>query len=208
MRRIRHALRLRHSPLRGCRANQHQSRRRSCFPQWIEKFPHRMRSIRVLRSIFLVAISLDHRHPAPVRIQFIRQNARQARAHSIPHLRTVRHDQHRPVALNAHVHARMKRSRVDRRVRQRHVCRRPAPRGQCERRNCPHTQHKRARPEHSLEKMPPRHVLDRDRFHGIFFCRDHAVSFAACWIAARIRWYVPQRQMLPDITSSISESLG
>jgi hypothetical protein len=34
------------------------------------------------------------------------------------------------------------------------------------------------------------------------------VLLAARWMARRIRWYVPQRQMLPDIAPSISASLG
>src|SRR2546425_891628 len=39
----------------------------------------------------------------------------------------------------------------------------------------------------------------------------HAPPFliaAARWMAARMRWYVPQRQMLPDIPSSMSASVG
>src|SRR5262249_52336518 len=34
------------------------------------------------------------------------------------------------------------------------------------------------------------------------------IDCAACLIASRTRTYVPQRQMLPDIASSISESVG
>src|SRR5437660_4734864 len=36
----------------------------------------------------------------------------------------------------------------------------------------------------------------------------HAISPAAALIAVRIRWYVPQRQMFPDMDSSISWSVG
>ena len=37
---------------------------------------------------------------------------------------------------------------------------------------------------------------------------DHAFTPAACLIACRMRWYVPQRQMLPCIAESISASVG
>ena len=36
----------------------------------------------------------------------------------------------------------------------------------------------------------------------------HALTPAACLMALRIRWYVPQRQILPCINSSISRSVG
>src|SRR5882724_6690084 len=37
---------------------------------------------------------------------------------------------------------------------------------------------------------------------------NHALSSAAALIAARMRWYVPQRQIFPAMAASISWSLG
>jgi hypothetical protein len=43
------------------------------------------------------------------------------------------------------------------------------------------------------------------RIHRDFSCASWP---AALWIAARMRWYVPQRQMLPAMAASMSASVG
>src|SRR2546430_325656 len=55
--------------------------------------------------------------------------------------------------------------------------------------------------EAALEERPPgqRHRVHRPP--PLFIA-------AALWMAARRRWYVPQRQMLPAIASSMSASVG
>src|ERR1700730_12394572 len=62
-----------------------------------------------------------------------------------------------------------------------------------------HTQNKRSRGDDaSRQKSAPADILNS----------AHAISPAAALIAARIRWYVPQRQMFPAMVSSISASVG
>jgi hypothetical protein len=107
----------------------------------------------------------DDLHPLPVRVQLIRRNHRQRGANTRAHLRTMRHDIHRAVRLDARINARMQ-SRAgglpvifvrvgERRFRQN-------PRGQ----------HQRAGRKHAAQKAAARDIFDVARV-------AHAISFAA-----------------------------
>src|SRR5215475_9915136 len=116
----------------------------------------------------------------------------------------MRHDQHRSIGLNPQKDAGMEGCCINRR----HGCGGcPTCGGICQKWGFCNTQHEGARRKCSLQETATRDVDDRDRF-SVLLDGDHARSFAASLIAARMRWYVPQRQMLPDISSSMSASLG
>jgi len=56
---------------------------------------------------------------------------------------------------------------------------------------------------------PPVAVSTTTKSRLDYRVRGHArAPFAACLIAARMRGYVPQRQILPDMAASMSASLG
>jgi len=55
-------------------------------------------------------------------------------------------------------------------------------------------EYERSSGDKPLQKATAAEVLDL----------DHALSSAAALIAARMRWYVPQRQIFPAIAASIS----
>ena len=113
MHRIGHALRLGNTPLLCGGAHQHQTRGGSGFAQHIEKFADRVRSVGVLRAVFCITVGLQHVHSAPVGVEFVGKNARQAGAHAVSHLRPVGNDVDRSVGVNADENAGMKRGRTD-----------------------------------------------------------------------------------------------
>src|ERR1700752_1711528 len=73
-----------------------------------------MRSVSVLRTIFRIAVSLQHMHSAPVSIEFIGKNARQAGSDAVSHLRPMRNDVDRSVGVNADENTGMERGRAHR----------------------------------------------------------------------------------------------
>jgi hypothetical protein len=147
-----------------------------------------MRAIGVLVTVSLVRNGLLDLHPFPIRIQFIGDNQRQTRADRRAHLRAMRYDPHRAVRVDSQVHARMQRGAIRMRIMRERVA-------EGETGVKPHTQHQSAR----RDDASPQKAASADVVNCV-----HAVAPAAALIAARIRWYVPHRQIFPAIASSIS----
>ncbi len=144
-----------------------------------------MGAIRVLIAIFVIAIALNNFHARPVGIKLVGEDAGKAGANAVSHLCAMGNDEDGSIGLNAKVDAGMKRSCVN---RGRHVssdgC--PISRGLCEKWGLAYAKNKRAGGKHALQKTAPACVFDR-QFDFFFFDIDHAVSFAASLMAARMR---------------------
>ena len=157
---FRRAFRGRHFPLLRCRPHHHQTRRPTCLAQRNEKADHRVRSIRILIPVFLVPNRLHHLHPRPIRIELVRDDPRQRRAHAIPHLRPVRDHVHSPVRIDRQINARLQ-HRLLHRVRgidRTHI----RARRQQFFRHQTDANHKRTRASHPLQKSTTAKVFDRN----------------------------------------------
>src|SRR5437660_11447812 len=109
------ALRFGSSPLLRCGRNQHEPRGRSSFAKRVEKLADGVRPIGVLRSVALVAVTLDYLYPRPVGIKFVCNNAWQAGADSVTHFGPMGDDQHGSIRLNPQKDAGVEGCRIDRR---------------------------------------------------------------------------------------------
>ena len=121
-------------------------------------------------------------HLFPIRLEFVRHYHRKRGADSRAHLRAMRHNDHPAIWLEAQIHAGMP-GRIIRFVR-----------GQRLNRQNARAEHQGSGREDIFQKTPATDYLDR----------VHAFTPAAILIAWRMRWYVPQRQMLPCIALSMS----
>src|ERR1700722_920527 len=140
-----------------------------------------MRAVRVLGTVGAIGVSLNNRDVAPIGVEFIGENSRQAGADSVTHLGTVGHNVDHAIGMNADENAGMERGRVNR-SRNSGSC---GPNGL---REDSRAQYERPGGEHSLKKTAAADILDDNPLHGGLFRGDHAVSFAASLMAERIRW--------------------
>ena len=149
---FRRAFRFGGVPLLGGRADQHEPRCRTGLAQRNKEAHHRMRAVCVLVSIFFIARGLHNFHARPVRIEFVRNNARQGGSHAVAHFRAVRDDVCRSIRVERQINARLQRSFAH---------------GVCGVRACIcrnrkqllrlplHAQYKSARTQHALQKSAP-----------------------------------------------------
>src|SRR5204863_9615884 len=122
-------------------------------------------------------------HPRPVAVELLGDQDREPGPDALAHLGVREHDRHRVVRADAQERVRRRRRR--RTLRARYAA------------HDPRNVKTQDEPAGRLQEAAPRdrHLPPR--------CRR-----AATWIASRTRWYVPQRQTLPDIAASMSSSLG
>ena len=153
-------------------SDQHKSGRRSRFAHRVVIRADRVRSICVLVAVSFVANGLLDLYALPIRVQFISDDQGQRRTASGAHLRTMGHDPHCAVRIDAQVNAGMQYGAIRIRVVRKLVARRKL-------RIIMDAQHKCAcRDSAASQKLTPADVGDR----------IHAVASAAALIAARIRW--------------------
>ena len=147
----------------------------------------RARPVGVLRAVLLVADGLDDPYARPVGIQFVGHHERQRGADTGAHLGAVRHDLHQPVGQDGEVDAR-----------------RPWP--LCTRVLREDADGHETRAEHEGTRSRGASQEGATRQHG----RAHPCLPADCasLMAARIRWYVPQRHRMGSMKLSICASVA
>jgi hypothetical protein len=165
---------------------EHRARGGAGHAHRLVEVPDRTGAVGVLRAVLLVANGLDDLHARPVGVEFVGHDQRQRRPRARAHLRPVRDDLHEAVGQDGEIDARLPgplRQRVLREDRQRHE---------------PRAEHERAGRRGAAEKGSTREDA------------AHARLPAACasLIAARMRWYVPQRHRMPSMYDSIWASVA
>ena len=182
------ALRFGNAPFLSGGANQHEASSGSGLAERVEKLANRVGAVGILRTVGAIAISLDDSDAGPVGIEFIGEDTRQAGADSVAHLRTVSHDVYRAVAVYADEEAGVECGSANRRrgVRRLRGCSDSGRTG--EKGDFSDAKHERAGGKHALKKTAAAHIFDDEFICGYCFCADHAVSFAACLMAERMRW--------------------
>ena len=206
----------RHLPACGGRSLQHLPRGRAATAHRHEEVPRAARTVGVLVPVaLLVARRLHDTHARPVGFEFVGDDHRHAGAHALAHLRTMTDDADDAVLADGDKHE----WAVDPTVR--HAIRSVLGRVRGAQRGGESDGEHQPAERGSLEKLSPAHIGNHQRGFGrchiqrqclgqIERCIHVVAPFspAACLIAARIRPYVPQRQMLPFIAVSISASVG
>ena len=206
-----------HAPAGGRRRFQHGARGRAAAAHGVEEVPRAARAVGVLvAEALLVAGRLHHAHALPVGFELVGDDHRHARAHALPHLGPMAHDRHRAVLGDGHEHQRVVAPAIRHAVRAVLPRRILGARGGRESRG----EHEPAQRGHPLEKPAPAHVGQHQRSleRGLARRRGHRIAprvhaappcrLAVRLTAARMRTYVPQRQMLPLRASSMSASVG
>jgi hypothetical protein len=146
--------------------------------------PRAARPVGVLVAVFYVGVGLNDVDTVPVGVQLVGQYHRQAGLDACAHLGAMGDDCHRPRFIDADVDVRCE------------LGLRGGPGGKAAEADV-EAEHQPGTKAHAAEDVAPAEILDR-----------HAPNSAAALIAARMRWYVPQRQMFPDIASVICWSVG
>ena len=191
-----------HGPARGCGSFQHLPGRRAHAPHRHQEVAHAARAVHVLVAVArLVGGRLDDLHALPARLHFVGHHHGQAGAYARAHLGAVRHDGDGAIGGDADEDERIVHGAAGHAVGavlaglglRGRGCRDPP--------LCRHGQGEGA--QAALQKGAARKVS------GGGHCLAPWASWrAACWMAARMRGYVPQRQILPLIASAISCSVG
>ncbi len=206
----------RHLPLRRRGRLEHLPRGRAAAAHRHEEVARAARAVGVLVAVFhFVAVRLRDADAAPVGLELVGDDHRHSRADTLPHLRAVADDGDDAVLGDRDEHEGIVHPPVRHPVRA--VLRRIFRPQDCRVADREHQSAERGR---LREEAPPADILDEQAFVGGGSARrrrNHverrvhaAAPFApaACLIAARIRPYVPQRQMLPAIAASMSASVG
>src|SRR5207247_9477889 len=182
-----------HAPLAGRRVLEHRARHGPELPHAVVVVTDAARAVGVLIAVLLVADRLFDLDSAPVRLQLVGEDHRNAGAHALAHLRAMGDDGHGTGRIDGHEEIRVQRGTDGGRGRRdRREWIDASKRIKLER-ECA-----RSRRGDALEEGPAADVLN-----GV-----HDFTPAASLMAARIRLYVPHRQMLPPITASICASVG
>ena len=177
----------RHAPALGRRADEHRARGGAGLTELLVGIRERGAAARALRFApeeVVVALRVRGRafdaHLRPVRIQLFGNQRRQPGVRALAHLEVLDDDGDRVVRADAHERIGLERGAALR-----------AYLGQR------HGEHQRAA---RLEEVAPAEIRDHAEFPPM--------ALDARLIAARMRGYVAQRQMLPAIAASICASLG
>ena len=187
----------RDAPFLGRRLAKHEARGRACLPERLQMIAHAAAPAVGLLAGDRVAVDLGVRgrrldpDTVPLGVELVGDDHRHGRHRALPHLGHRVDDGDDAVAVDAEPLVRREDARslglgedgVEERQPEAHD--EPGADG-----------------DSALEQL----AAADERAPG-----HHApprASVAARWTAARIRWYVPQRQMLPDMAASISASLG
>ena len=159
-------------------------RDRAGLAQRLVELPHAARAVGVLVTVFDVGITLDDLDARPIGVELVGQHHRKAGLDAGAHFGAVGNNRHHPGFFDADIDVR----------------------GELGFRGCPggkaaeadvEAEHQPGAKAQAAKDVTPAEIFD---------C--HAPDSAAALIAARMRWYVPQRQTLPDIASVICWSVG
>ena len=191
----------RHAPLVGARLHEHLARRRSHLAQHGDVIAHAAAAAIGLAVRYRIRVELGiggglvDADLTQIRIELVGHDGRHGRQRSLTHLRDGIDDRDEAVAIDLDPLV----GREDAgRLRQR----RAPPR------------HRQAETHHETRSHREAALDERasaDPGLGRPQGGHHAPPFLICaarWMPARIRWYVPQRQMLPAMASSMSVSVG
>ena len=109
---LRRALGLGHSPLRRRRAHQHRPRRGAGMAERFVEVADRSRAVGVLVAVARIADALLDGDAAPVGVELVGRDLRQAGPDAGAHLGAVRHDEDRAVGPDAEIDARVEGRRL------------------------------------------------------------------------------------------------
>jgi hypothetical protein len=184
------------APSRCCFFFQHTPCRHGDPAQRHEMMPHAARTVSVLvAKARLVAWSLRNLYAGDIRFQLVRNDYRPAGTDSLTHLGAMAEKRHGAVFANRKKDARVILDTAAHRLGAVFCFLRLGRNGK------PQGEHKATR------GRAEQHAPAADIFEGLH--RRHVQTpFAARLIAARMRGYVPHRQMFPLIMESMSASVG
>jgi hypothetical protein len=182
------AVRRRHAPARRGRFHQHPPGNGARGP---ERFPvvadPRAPARELVAEMRLVEVGLHHPHPLPGYVELLGDDEGQRGLHALADLRILGGD--RDSAIGGNLDEGPERCAGRRQLR----CDRGGEGGA----------HRAWQGDADQEPA----CGGRAHLHELA-AAHHVVSSAARWTAARIRWYVPQRQRLPERATSIWASVG
>ena len=182
---------LRHAPLRSGRLLEHLARGRAGEPEARKFRPaNARRAVGVLVAELRVTRRLFKVDGRPVGLELVGDHHAESRAHTLAHLRAVAGDRDYAVLADAQQHGRLQRT-----IRREELRHRFEPANAC----CADGEHQAASGEPLQEYAALEIGCDR---------HSQRPPVDAATIAARMRVYVPQRQITGDIARSMSASVG